>query len=82
LSAVLCFLNEHPGEVFLPMRCSRIARAIGAPESTVALALWTLSRHGLIGKANAMGHCWYGSHETIETLKRTQQLPDRRHPNK
>ena len=56
------------------MRCSRIAQAIGAPESTVALALWTLGRHGLIGKARAMGHTWYGSHETIDKLVRTRQL--------
>jgi hypothetical protein len=72
---VLAYLNAHPGEVFLPVRCSRIAHAVGASESTVALALWTLGRHGLIGKARAMGHVWYGSHETVETLKRTKQIP-------
>ena len=56
------------------MRCNRIAQAIGAPESTVAMALWTLSRHGLIGKATAMGHTWYASQDTIDKLIRTKQL--------
>jgi hypothetical protein len=65
------------------MRCDRIAQAIGAPQSAVAMALWTLSRHGLIGKASAMGHTWYGSHETIDNLLKTKQLqaPVRQRPD-